>query len=116
MGSTGDGGIFIPQIVMGAAIGGAFGHIVAPSHPDLFVAIGMASFLAAGYKTPLASVTFVAETTVNPAYLIPSLIASAISYSITGEASVSDHQKLRNEIDISQIAHLKANDVMTRRS
>ena len=46
--------------------------------------------------------------------MIPSLIAAAISYSITGEASVSDHQKLRNEIDISQIAHLKASDVMTR--
>jgi CIC family chloride channel protein len=115
MGSTGDGGIFIPQIVMGAAIGGAFGQIVAPSRIDLFVAIGMASFLAAGYKTPLASVTFVAETTANPAYLIPSLIGSAISYSITGEASVSDHQKLRNEIDITQIAHLKASDVMTTR-
>jgi CIC family chloride channel protein len=115
MGSTGDGGIFIPQIVMGAAIGGAFAQIVAPSQVDLFVAVGMASFLAAGYKTPLASVTFVAETTASPGYLIPSLIAAAISYSITGEASVSDHQKLRNEIDVTQIAHLKASDVMTKR-
>jgi len=115
MGSTGDGGIFIPQIVMGAAIGAAFAQIVAPSRLDLYVAVGMASFLAAGYKTPLASVTFVAETTASPGYLIPSLIAAAISYSITGEASVSDHQKLRNEIDISQIAHLKTSDVMTRR-
>jgi len=115
MGSTGDGGIFIPQIVMGAAIGAAFAQIVAPSRLDLYVAVGMASFLAAGYKTPLASVTFVAETTASPGYLIPSLIAAAISYSVTGEASVSDHQKLRNEIDISQIAHLKASDVMTRK-
>jgi H+/Cl- antiporter ClcA len=45
----------------------------------LFVAVGMASFLAAGYKTPLAAVAFVAETTAGPAYLIPSLIAAAIS-------------------------------------
>ena len=116
MGSTGDGGIFIPQIVMGATIGAAFAQIVAPSRLDLYVAVGMASFLAAGYKTPLASVTFVAETTASPGYLIPSLIAAAISYSITGEASVSDHQKLRNEIDISQIAQLKASDVMTRKT
>jgi len=115
MGSTGDGGVFIPQIVMGAVIGAAFSQFLAPSRLDLFVAVGMASFLAAGYKTPLASVTFVAETTASPGYLIPSLIAAAISYSITGEASVSDHQKLRNEIDISRIAHVAASDVMTRK-
>ena len=35
MGSTGDGGIFIPQIVMGAAIGAAFAQIVAPARLDL---------------------------------------------------------------------------------
>lgn len=63
--------------------------------------------------TSLASVAFVAETTAGPGYLIPSLIASAISYSISGEASVSDRQKLRDEIDISEIGHLKARDIMT---
>jgi CIC family chloride channel protein len=115
LGSTGVGGIFIPQIVMGAALGGFFGQVFFPSHVDLFVAVGMASFLAAGYKTPLASVAFVAETTTGPGYLIPSLIAAAISYSISGEASVSEYQKLRAEIDISAIEHLKAGDIMTKR-
>ncbi len=113
LGSTGVGGIFIPQIVMGASFGGLFGEVFFPSRVDLFVAVGMASFLAAGYKTPLAAVAFVAETTAGPGYLIPSLIAAAISYSISGEASVSDRQKLRDEIDITQIANLKAKDVMT---
>jgi CIC family chloride channel protein len=115
LGTTGVGGIFIPQIVMGATVGGLFGEAFFPSRPDLFVAVGMASFLAAGYKTPLASVAFVAETTSGPGYLIPSLIAAAISYSVTGEASVSEYQKLRGEIDITQIAHLAAKDVMTQR-
>jgi chloride channel protein, CIC family len=114
LGSTGVGGIFIPQIVMGAALGGFFGQIFFPSHVDLFVAVGMASFLAAGYKTPLASVAFVAETTTGPGYLIPSLIAAAVSYSVSGEASVSEHQKLRDEIDISAIVHMKAKDLMTK--
>jgi CIC family chloride channel protein len=99
---------------MGASVGGLFGELLFPSRVDLFVAVGMASFLAAGYKTPLAAVAFVAETTAGPAYLIPSLIAAAISYSISGEASVSDQQKLRDEIDITQIAHLKASDIMTK--
>lgn len=113
LGTTGVGGIFIPQIVMGASLGGLFGEVFFPSSVGLFVAIGMASFLAAGYKTPLAAVAFVAETAAGPGYLIPSLIAAAISYSISGEASVSDRQKLRNEIDITQIANLEASDVMT---
>jgi CIC family chloride channel protein len=114
LGSTGVGGIFIPQIVMGAALGGFFGQVFFPSHVDLFVAVGMASFLAAGYKTPLASVAFVAETTTGPGYLIPSLIAAAVSYSVSGEASVSEYQKLRDEIDISSIVHMKARDIMTK--
>jgi CIC family chloride channel protein len=114
LGSTGVGGIFIPQIVMGAAVGGLFGHLFFPSELSLFVAVGMASFLAAGYKTPLASVAFVAETTAGPGYLIPSLIAAAVSYAVTGEASVSDYQKLREELDISEIAHLRAGEIMTK--
>ena len=114
LGTTGVGGVFIPQIVMGASVGGVFGELLFPSRVDLFVAVGMASFLAAGYKTPLAAVAFVAETTAGPAYLIPSLIAAAISYSISGGASVSDQQKLRDEIDITQIAHLKASDIMAK--
>ena len=114
LGSTGDGGIFIPQIVMGAALGGIFGQMFFPARVDLFVAVGMASFLAAGFKTPLAAVTFVAETTAGPAYLIPSLIAAAVSYSVSGESSVSEHQKLRNEIDISEVKDMTANQVMTR--
>ena len=114
LGTTGVGGVFVPQIVMGASLGGVFGELLFPSRVDLFVAVGMASFLAAGYKTPLAAVAFVAETTAGPAYLIPSLIAAAISYSISGEASVSDQQRLRDEIDISQIAHMNASDIMTK--
>jgi CIC family chloride channel protein len=112
LGTTGVGGIFIPQIAMGASVGGIFGEVFFPSRVDLFVAVGMAAFLAAGYKAPLAAVTFVAETAAGPVYLIPTLIASAISYAITGEASVSEHEKLRNEIDITEIAHLKASDIM----
>jgi len=98
---------------MGASLGGVFAEVFFRSKVDLFVAVGMAAFLPAGYKTPLASVAFVAETTAGPGYLIPSLIASAFSYSISGEASVSDRQKLRDEIDISEIASLRARDIMT---
>jgi CIC family chloride channel protein len=115
LGTTGVGGIFIPQIAMGASLGGLFGEVLSPSRVDLFVAVGMASFLAAGYKTPLAAVAFVAETTFGPSYLIPALVAAAVSYAVSGEASVSEYQKLRAEIDITQIAHLLAKDIMTQK-
>jgi len=111
LGSTGVGGIFIPQIVMGASLGGLFGEAFFPSRLALFVAVGMASFLAAGYKTPLAAVTFVAETAGGPAYLIPSLVAAAVSYSISGEASVSTHQKLSDEVDRKRLTY-PAGDVL----
>jgi len=114
LGTTGVGGVFIPQIVMGASVGGVFGDLLFPAQVGLFVAVGMASFLAAGYKTPLAAVAFVAETTAGPAYLIPSLIAAAISYSISGMASVSDQQRLRAQIDVGEIANLNASDLMTK--
>jgi CIC family chloride channel protein len=113
LGTTGVGGIFIPQIVMGASLGGVFGEVFFPSQSSLFVAVGMACFIAAGYKTPIASVAFVAETAAGPGYLIPCLIAAAISYSISGEASVSEKQRLRGETDITQIAHLKVSEIMT---
>ena len=115
LGTTGVGGIFIPQIAMGATLGGMYGELFFPSRPALFVAVGMACFIAAGYKAPLASVAFIAETAAGPAYLIPSLVAAAISYSISGEASVSDRQKLRGETDISQIAYLRASEIMTKK-
>ena len=54
----------------------------------------MASFIAAGYKTPLAAVVFVAETTGGHSYIIPSLIGAAVAYAVSGEASVSGDQRL----------------------
>jgi CIC family chloride channel protein len=54
----------------------------------------MACFIAAGYKTPLAAVVFVAEATGGHAYLIPALVGAAVAYAISGDASVSGDQRL----------------------
>src|SRR5262249_29251536 len=54
----GAGGLFVPLVVagslLGRAIGGAFGD-----QTSLFVVIGVAAFLGAGYRVPLAAVMFV---------------------------------------------------------
>jgi chloride channel protein, CIC family len=96
--SLGVGGVsaaFVPLFLSGAAFGRAFGiAVVHRGTENLFAAVGMASFIASGYKTPLAAVVFVAETTGGHAYIIPTLIGAAVAYAVSGEASISGDQRL----------------------
>ncbi len=96
LGSGGVGGIFIPLVVMGSLIGSFFAVLL---HEDvaIFVSVGLAAFMAAGYKTPLAAVTFVGDTTGSVSYLIPAMIGAAVAYVVSGSSSVSAHQKLWEE-------------------
>jgi chloride channel protein, CIC family len=87
--------MFVPLFLVGGSIGTAFAQsIVHSSSLDLYAAVGMASFLAAGYKTPLAAVVFVAEATGGHAFIIPALIGAAVAYAISGDASASGDQRL----------------------
>jgi chloride channel protein, CIC family len=74
--SLGCGGVsamFVPLFLTGGALGSAFAQSVVhtPSF-GLYAAVGMASFIAAGYKAPLTAVVFVAETTGGHSFIIPS--------------------------------------------
>lgn len=93
VGGGGVGGVFIPLVVIGALTGrfasGAFGM----ADSDLLLVIGMAAFLGAGYRTPLAGVMFVAETTGQPGVVVPAVLATAAAQLVIGEASVSSHQR-----------------------
>ncbi len=60
---------------------------------NLFPLIGVAAFLGAGYRTPLAGVVFVAEVTGRPGFIVPGLIASVVSQLMMGDASVSAYQR-----------------------
>ena len=113
IGSGGVAAMFVPLMLLGESLGRVFGQSVinAPG-VDLYCAIGMASFIAAGYKTPLAAVALVAETTGTPAYLIPTLIGAAVAYAASGEASVVFSQRLRQTPKLSQPIGLKAREIM----
>src|SRR6202050_470800 len=66
--------MFVPLFLTGGSIGTAFAQSVVHSPSlDLYAAVGMAAFLAAGYKTPLASVVFVAEATGGHAFFARAL-------------------------------------------
>jgi chloride channel protein, CIC family len=113
LGSGGVGAMFVPLLVLGEALGRVFGQSVVHTQAvDLYCAIGMAAFIAAGYKTPLAAVAFVAETTGSPAYLIPTLIGAAVAYAASGEASVVSSQRLRQTPKLSQLVGLRAREIM----
>jgi CIC family chloride channel protein len=92
-GGGGAGGLFVPLVVTGALTGRLAGDALGMSDVDLLVVVGMAAFLGAGYRTPLAAVMFVAETTGSPAFVVPALLATAASQLLVGESSVARYQR-----------------------
>jgi CIC family chloride channel protein len=96
--------MFVPLFLTGGCLGTAFAQSVAHSSSlDLYAAVGMASFLAAGYKTPLAAVVFVAEATGGHAFIVPALIGAAVAYAVSGDASASGDQRLHEGEKVRQL-------------
>lgn len=89
----GVGGIFFPMAIMGTTLGGAFARLAPEAPPSFYPLLGAAAFLAAGYRTPLAAVAFVAETTGNPWILIPAMLASVTAFLAMGRKGVSRNQR-----------------------
>ncbi|MCB1000289.1 MAG: chloride channel protein [Acidimicrobiales bacterium] len=88
----GVGGIFIPLVVSGALTGAVIGQLVDDDNLTLFVVVGMAAFLGAGYRVPLAAVMFVAETTGRPSFVVPGVIAAVVAELVMGGSSVTAYQ------------------------
>lgn len=88
----GAGGLFVPLVVGGALVGALCSSGFAEPSQTLFPVIGVAAFLGAGYRTPIAAVMFVAESTGRPGFIVPGLIATVISQLMMGSSSVSRFQ------------------------
>ena len=93
----GVGGLFIPLVVAGALTGSIIGNVVDSKDLTLFIVIGVAAFLGAGYRVPLAAVMFVAETTGRPSFIVPGLFAAVAAELMMGTASVTKYQRSKNE-------------------
>jgi CIC family chloride channel protein len=89
----GVGGVFVPLVVGGAIVGRGVGDIVNPLDPTLYVLLGIAAFLGAGYRVPLAAVMFVAETTGQPGFIVPALFAAVAAELVMGEQSITTFQR-----------------------
>ncbi len=90
----GVGGLFVPLVVAGALLGRAFG-IAVGGDDSLFLVVGIAAFLGAGYRVPLAAIVFVAETTGRPGFVVPAVIAAVVSELMMATSSVTTYQVRR---------------------
>jgi CIC family chloride channel protein len=85
VGSGAPGGVFTPTLLLGAALGGAFGegvHAVAPSitaPAGAYALVGMGAMLAATTRAPLVSVVFMFEVTTDIQLLAPLLLACVVA-------------------------------------
>jgi CIC family chloride channel protein len=95
----GSGGLFFPTIVIGAGIGYVFSSCFSVNFAVMFVAVGMAALLAGTHKVLLTPVAFVVET-LGGVFAIPALLASGVSYLLSGKHSfysVQPRTRLRTE-------------------
>ncbi|HSU19486.1 MAG TPA: chloride channel protein, partial [Acidobacteriaceae bacterium] len=105
--------MFVPLFLTGGSLGTAFAQSIVHSPSlGLYAAVGMASFISAGYKTPLAAVVFVAEATGGHAFIIPSLIGAAVAYAVSGDASASGDQRLHEGVRIQELRKISVSEVM----
>lgn len=107
VGSGGTGGLFIPLAIQGVLLGRIVSAVLeelgASGSPDrIWPVLGLAAFLAAGYRTPIAAVMFVAESTAGGGNaVVPALIAAAVSQLVAGRSSVAKGQQ------VERLGHLE---------
>lgn len=113
VGAGGVGGLFVPLVVQGALTGRLIGGVIGGPHQSLFVVVGIAAFLGAGYRVPLAAVMFVAETTGHPGFVVPGLLAAVMAQLLMGDASISTRQRRRHAGHIEERARLPIAQALT---
>lgn len=77
--------------------------------------VGIAAFLGAGYRTPLAGVAFVAEATGQPGFLVPALLAAAVAQLAMGRRSFSLYQHSERQPDLEPLTRIPIADIMSPR-
>jgi CIC family chloride channel protein len=129
VGSGGSGGVFAPALMMGGLLGATIWFIFSemlpgfPAAPASFVIVGMMCFFGGVGKVPVAVILMVSEMTGGFTLLVPSMIATAIAYIITGKNTIyksqvpsrADSPAHRGEYCIPLLQKLYVKDAMTNR-
>lgn len=96
IGGGGVGGLFIPLVVAGDLLGRTMGGVFGALDTSLFSVVGIAAVLGAGYRVPLAAIMFVAETTGQPGFVVPGILAAVVAELLMGSTSVTRYQRAQS--------------------
>lgn len=115
----GAGGIFIPTMVMGSALGNVVAKVINNSglgfavSESNFTLIGMAGLIAGVLHAPLTAIFLIAEITGGYELFVPLMITAAISYLIT--KNTLDHTIYTRELALqgALLTHDKDKNVLT---
>jgi len=110
----GAGGLFVPLVVEGAILGRLIAGVLKLTRTTLFPLVGAAAFLGAGYRTPIASVMFVAESTGRPGFVVPALIATVVAQLVMGRSSISPYQQQMRGGHVEQRFRMPVTTVLVR--
>lgn len=109
----GVGGLFIPLVCQGAVLGGFMQSIVHAQNGALLPTVGIAAFLGAGYRTPIAGVAFVAEATGQPGFVVPALLAAAAAQLAIGRWSFTAYQRDQRQVSLTPTDEMSLGDIMS---
>jgi len=77
------GGLFIPSLVLGAALGKLMGLVamtIFPTQPIIYALAGMGAFFGAVAKVPVTAIVIVFEITLNHNLILPLMICAVTAY------------------------------------
>jgi CIC family chloride channel protein len=83
------GGLFAPTLFAGAMIGGGLGGLltafwpVPTSPPSAYVLVGMGTFFAAVFRTPMTSIFMVFEVSATYVIILPVMVANTVAYLVS---------------------------------
>ena len=109
----GVGGLFIPLATLGVIVGQFVGVALDAEATGLYATLGLAAFLGAGYRAPIAAVMFVAESTGAAAFVVPALVAAAVSQVVGGPSSVVEYQRSMRMGHLEQRFTLPLSSILT---
>jgi chloride channel protein, CIC family len=81
----GIGGIWLPSLAMGAAVGAAFDGWLGLGQTGYLTMVGASALAGATHGTLLVPVVFLAETTGQAVLVVPALIGTTVSYLVARE-------------------------------
>ncbi|MFP5379345.1 MAG: chloride channel protein, partial [Vicinamibacteria bacterium] len=83
------GGLFAPTLFVGAMLGGGIGGLAAeywpaPTSPaSAYVLVGMGTFFAAVFRTPMTSIFMVFEVSATYVIILPVMVANTLAYLVS---------------------------------